>query len=128
VLGVSSSDHCKVTDSLTKLLSHIRISLQVTCQLVTQKLCAFHGSRVFAATLYKNPTLFLILNHMQIFETAYRFHLQASPLPLNMVKIGCVETLVNSGRPTLRNGPEERISQLHCGGNLKSHRFVQSRV
>jgi hypothetical protein len=26
VLGVSSSDHCKVTDSLTKLLSHICIT------------------------------------------------------------------------------------------------------
>jgi hypothetical protein len=128
MLGVSSSDHCKVTNSLTKLLSHISISLQVTCQWSTQKLRAFYGTRVFPATLYKNPILFPILSHMQIFETACRFHLQGSPLPLKMVLIGCLETLVNNGKPTLRNGPEERRFQLHCGGSLKSLRFIQSRV
>jgi len=81
VLGISSSDHCKVTNSLSQLLSHISISLQITFQLATQKLRAIYGTGVFAATLYKNPTLFLILSHLQIFERAYRFHLQGSPLP-----------------------------------------------
>jgi len=34
--------------------------------------------------------------------------------------IGCLDTPVTNYRSTLRNNPEERRSQLHRGGSLKS--------
>jgi hypothetical protein len=56
----------------------------------------------------------------------YRSHLQGSrnPWPLNMGPIGCPETSVQNYHSALRNIPEERSSQRHRAGNLKSRRFA----
>jgi hypothetical protein len=40
-----------------------------------------------------------------------------------MGKIGCPETSVRNYHYTLRNIPEERRSQVFCGGSLKSSTY-----
>jgi hypothetical protein len=47
---------------------------------------------------------------------------QSKTWPLNIGPICCSETSVTDNHFTLRNIPEERISHLHCGGNLKSRK------
>jgi hypothetical protein len=44
---------------------------------------------------------------------------------MKMGPTGCPETLVMNYHYTLRDTPEERISHVHPGGNLKS-RMLQS--
>ena len=56
------------------------------------------------------------------FGTMYRSHLQESRRPLKMGPIGCPETSVKDYLSTLHNTPEERRSDQHRSGGLKSRR------